>query len=175
MLKHHAINRAWGDGSLQPKEMSVSARRPWPTTRPTKPELWSITRTTEYIYIYMYIYIYILCSSLSTSIFCIFSFSVSVFNSFGNISHINRTLYSDGKDILNHCYLAHTYISPVSWDCRIHRMHFYKGVRTPKRVSWIWQWTIWLWGSSNTGSLGNAEHPFIATTPRYSLAWSGRT
>ena len=34
---------------------------------------------------------------------------------------------------------------------------------------------IWWWGSSNVGVLKNVEHPFIAITPRSTLAWSGST
>ena len=46
---------------------------------------------------------------------------------------------------------------------------------TPQRVSCIWHWTIWWWGSSNAGALGNAEYSFIAITPRSTLAQSGST
>ena len=35
--------------------------------------------------------------------------------------------------------------------------------------------TIWWCGSSNTGALGNAEYPLIATAFRFTLARSGNT
>ena len=34
---------------------------------------------------------------------------------------------------------------------------------------------IWWWGSSNARALRNAEYPFIAIAPRYTLARSGST
>ena len=42
-------------------------------------------------------------------------------------------------------------------------------------ATFIWPQTIGWWGSSNARDLGNAEYPFIAITPRSTLAWSGST
>ena len=55
----------------------------------------------------------------------------------------------------------HDSVGPVGWGCRIHRLHFCRGVR-------------W-WGSSDAGALGNAENPFIAISPRSTLARRGST
>ena len=46
--------------------------------------------------------------------------------------------------------------------------------KTPQPVSWIWYKTIWWWGSSNTGALGNVEYPFIAIALRSTQARSGK-
>ena len=54
----------------------------------------------------------------------------------------------------------------INWGCRIHWLHLCRGVRPSLQwVSWIWDKTIWKWGSSNAGALGNAGYPFIATLP----------
>ena len=45
----------------------------------------------------------------------------------------------------------------------------------PQRVPCLWHETIWWWGSSNVGALGNAEYPFIAIAPRSTLARSDST
>ena len=45
----------------------------------------------------------------------------------------------------------------------------------PQPVSWIWHKTIWWWGSSNAGNLGNAEYPFISIATRSTLAQIGST
>ena len=45
----------------------------------------------------------------------------------------------------------------------------------PRWVSWVWHWTIWWWGSSDAGALGNVEHSFIAIAPRLTLARYGST
>ena len=69
---------------------------------------------------------------------------------------------------------AHTQTQtcPVGWGRRIHQLHLCKGVRTPtQRVSWIRHETLWWWGSSNAGALGNAEYSFVATAPR--SLWPG--
>ena len=63
----------------------------------------------------------------------------------------------------------------VSLGRRIHRLHPCRGVRLSQRVSWIWHKTIWWWGFSNAGALGNAEYLFIAIAPRFTLFWSGST
>ena len=81
----------------------------------------------------------------------------------------------------NHCttignICIPNYSCPVKWGYRIHWLHLYRGVSPPPRwVSWIWHVTIWWWGSNNVGALGNAEYPFIAITPRSTLARSGST
>ena len=58
---------------------------------------------------------------------------------------------------------------PVSW------LVLCRGVRLPpslhRRVSWIWHETIWWWGSSNAGALGNAEY----VAHRSTRTWSGST
>ena len=64
---------------------------------------------------------------------------------------------------------------PVRWGCRIHRLHLCRGVRLLQQMSWIWHKTIWWWGSSNAGALGNAEYPFIVIAFMSTLAWSGST
>ena len=45
---------------------------------------------------------------------------------------------------------------------------------TPTSVL-IWHLTIWWWGSSNNGALGNTEYPFVAIAPRSTLAQRGST
>ena len=52
-------------------------------------------------------------------------------------------------------YLSILVSGPVSWSCRIHRLHLCRDVRLPQRVSWIWHETIWWWGSCNAWALGN--------------------
>ena len=64
---------------------------------------------------------------------------------------------------------------PVGCGWRIHRLHLGTGVKPHQRVSWIWHQTIWWWVFSNSGVLGDAEYPFIAITPRSTLAQSGST
>ena len=51
----------------------------------------------------------------------------------------------------------------------------YPPSHTHQWVSWIWHKTIWWWGSSYAGALGNVEHPFIAIASRSTLARSGCT
>ena len=63
----------------------------------------------------------------------------------------------------------------VGRGCRIHWLLLCRGARFPQRVSWIWHKTIWCWVSSNAEVLGNAEYPFIAITPWFTLAWTGST
>ena len=63
----------------------------------------------------------------------------------------------------------------IGWGCRIHWLHLCWGVRPSQRVSWIWHETIWWWGSSNAGALGNVEYPVIVIAPRSTLAWHGST
>ena len=64
---------------------------------------------------------------------------------------------------------------PIGRASRIHRLHLCWGVKLQQRVSCIWRWRIWRWGSCNSGALGNAEHPFIATAPWSSLVQCGST
>ena len=64
-------------------------------------------------------------------------------------------------------------VGPVGWSRRMHQMHLCRGVRLPPPwVSSIWHKSIWWWGSSNAGALGNAEYLFIAFTLRC-LLWFG--
>ena len=58
---------------------------------------------------------------------------------------------------------------PVGWGCRIHRLHHCQ------RLFWKWHKTMWWWGSSYAGALGNAEHPFIAIAPWSAPTQSGGT
>ena len=44
-----------------------------------------------------------------------------------------------------------------------------------QRVSWIWHKTIWWWGLSKAGALGNVEYSFIDNALRSTLARSGST
>ena len=53
-------------------------------------------------------------------------------------------------------------IYPVSWGCRIHQLHLYKGVELPQQVFWIWYKTIWWWGFRDARVLGNVVYLFIA-------------
>ena len=77
---------------------------------------------------------------------------------------------------LRYCWIFQFSVSLVDWGCRIHRLHLCRVVTPqPQQVSWIWHKTIWWWGSSNAGALGNVEYPFIAIAPRSTLAWSGST
>ena len=48
--------------------------------------------------------------------------------------------------------------SPVSWGCRIHRLHLCRGVRPPpyQHMSWILHYTIWWWWSI-LGDFWNVE------------------
>ena len=67
-------------------------------------------------------------------------------------------------------------LCPIGWGCRIHRLLLRRGVRLPHQwVSCIWHETIWWWGSSNAGALGNTEYPFIAIARRSTLTRSGST
>ena len=70
--------------------------------------------------------------------------------------------------------VTHTRNCPVGWGSRIHRLLLWRGVRPPKRMSWLRYLTIW-WGSSNAGALGNAEYHFIAITSRSTLVRIGST
>ena len=44
--------------------------------------------------------------------------------------------------------ISKRFVNPVGWGCRIHRLHLSREVRLPQRVSWLWHWMIWWWGSS---------------------------
>ena len=50
---------------------------------------------------------------------------------------------------------------------------FAERVRLPQQMSGIWHKTIGWWSSSNAGTLGNSEYPFIPLACRFTLAWSG--
>ena len=43
------------------------------------------------------------------------------------------------------------------------------------KTPWLWHQRISLWASSNTGAFGDVEYPFIAITPRSTLAQSRST
>ena len=76
----------------------------------------------------------------------------------------------------NFIFQTHFVSCPVCWSCRIHWLHLCWGVRPPAQwVSWVWHKTVWWWGPSNAGALGNKEHPFIAIAPRSTLARRGST
>ena len=72
-----------------------------------------------------------------------------------------------------------TYSLFISWPSQLRLQNtstasLHRG-RLPQRVFWIWHETNWRWGSSNAGTLKNAEYPFIAIAPRSTLTWSGST
>ena len=112
------------------------------------------THTHTHIYIYMCV-----CVCVCIYIYIYMEWGIMFFTvSFISKLHITMTL------------------CPVSWGCRIHRLHLCGEVRPhPRWVPWIWHWTIWWWGSSDAGALGNAEYLFIAIAPRSTLAWCGST
>ena len=60
----------------------------------------------------------------------------------------------------------HIWLDLVGWGCRIHRLLHCRGVRLPQRISWYDTKTIWRWGSSNVGALGDTDYSFIAIAPR---------
>ena len=102
-----------------------------------------------------------------------FTFSEKVFNTAGCLTCFTlRSLFLiEYKGIVK--VLCDN--GPVSWECRIHRLHLCRGVRPPQRVSWIFHLTIRWRDSDNARALGNAEYPFIAIAPRFTLAWSSCT
>ena len=64
----------------------------------------------------------------------------------------------------------------VSWGCRIHQLHLYRGVR-PRLPAHVLDMTlncIW-WRGSSPRSLRNIEYLFIAIALRSTLTWSGGT
>ena len=59
---------------------------------------------------------------------------------------------------------------PVSWGCRIHRLHLYRRVRpTLQSVSCI----IWWGASGNAWILSNVKYPFIPIAPSPGPLWPG--
>ena len=64
---------------------------------------------------------------------------------------------------------THAYICPVDWGCRIYLLC--RGVRLRSTSVLIWHWTIWWWGSSHAGALGNAVYPLLPSLP--GPLWSG--
>ena len=72
-------------------------------------------------------------------------------------------------------------IRPVSWGCRICRLHLCRWLRPPPPTC-VWDMTlncIWWWGS-NSWTLGNVEYLFkkiffLVITPRSTLTRSGST
>ena len=70
------------------------------------------------------------------------------------------------------CQLQFILYLCVGWHPFQSMRYCYQGVRpSPQRVSWIWHWTIWCWGSSFE-ALGNVEYYFTAITPRSTLTRS---
>ena len=69
-----------------------------------------------------------------------------------------------------------TFISsiPVTWGCRIHRLHLGRRIKLPQRVPWIYHKTIWSRNSS-LWVLGDVVYPFIAILPRSTLTRSSST
>ena len=66
---------------------------------------------------------------------------------------------------------AHCIHGPVDWGCRIHWLHLCRWVRLPKKCP---GYDTKL-SDGDAGALGNVEYPFIAITPRSTLAWSDST
>ena len=93
---------------------------------------------------------------------------------------ISRTLFSILTDVNNAVAWTVSIRPPVTncpggCGCRIHRHHLSRAESPPPQpVSKIWHYTIWWWGSSNAGVLGNAKY-FIAIAPSSTLAWSCNT
>ena len=58
--------------------------------------------------------------------------------------------------------------------CRIHQLHFCRGVRYPNECP-EYDTTIWCWSSSYLEALRNAEYPFITIAPMSTLVRSGGT
>ena len=110
-------------------------------------------------------------STIWQVLFFLFFFFLLTITMSGHQAEIRWSVWiSKSKRIL--CILL---FCPVSWGCRIHRLLLCRRVRLLLWVSWIWHKTIWWWGSSNAGALGNAEYPFIAITLRFTLTLSGST
>ena len=84
------------------------------------------------------------------------------------------TNYSFTSHILRVLKIWHKFL-PSRLCSRIHQLHLCREVRTLQRVSFIWHKTIYWWGSSDAGALGNVMYLFIAITPRTTLARSGST
>ena len=57
-----------------------------------------------------------------------------------------------------------------NFDCLSFRNHSYTQL-SALAMKWNGQW----WGDSSSWDMGSVEYPFIAITPRFSLAWSGST
>ena len=94
-------------------------------------------------------------------------------------SFVSFTLYSLLSFFLSFSIFFSLSYGPVSWGCRIHRLHLGRGVRPDptQRVLWIWHKTIWWLSSSNAGASGNTEYSFIviAIAPKSSLIRSNST
>ena len=95
----------------------------------------------------------------------IFIFSFILLLSFHSFFFFDCKIY---LSFVGHWFLSFFLSCPVGWGCKIHRQRL-------TWVSWIWHLTIWWWGFWNNGTLGNAEHPFIAIAPRSTLTLSGST
>ena len=76
-----------------------------------------------------------------------------------------------------HYFIASEYGHPGTdgWGCRIHRLHLYKGYDSPNECPGYDSKQSDGEGSNNAGALGNAKYPFIAITPKSTLAESGKT
>ena len=74
------------------------------------------------------------------------------------------------SQILLHYLIPSRYCSD-GWGCRIGWLLLCRGVRHPpsKLVSKIWHWTIWWWGSTNAGALGNEDTSSLSLPP--DLLW----
>ena len=85
--------------------------------------------------------------------------SISYFSYLFISAHLSQSVLAQSDEAVEyiHCFSAEGNPTPHQW------------------VSWIWYYTIWWWGSSNAWALGNAQYPFIAITPKSTLAWSGST
>ena len=101
----------------------------------------------------------------------------SIFTDYPNISDFffcDNKLGSLSSDSLK-WPLSSMHSSPVGWVCRIRRLHLCRGANPCPMSLLIWCKTIWWWGSSNAGVLGNTKYPFIVIAPRSTLALSGST
>ena len=74
--------------------------------------------------------------------------------------------------------MTDTICSLVIWGWKMHLLHLFMQKVRPlptQKVPWISHLTLWWCGSSNFGTLGNAEYSFITIAHRFILAPSGST
>ena len=112
----------------------------------------------------------------------------------GNNKHLtfNSNNIIDSLILYNHLFI---YLSIYALSIIINTFDYYKNIllslvpsrlgqqntltaslqmgKTPTKDLLDMTLKIWWWGSSNTGALGNAEHPFIAIAPRFILSRNG--